>query len=161
MRETGTPGTSESARSRVLFIYERNSGKRFMIDSGADVSAMPLISQIANGSTVVLGSKLSTERALKPMANACSNSTLAFVVLFPTFSFLLMFPTPSLVPTYSNDSTCPSVFAGGASLNSLVSDRQHHPLLLSVSLPSPLSIPLHIHCAVTEVSQPHERHPHP
>ncbi len=34
-----SPG--ESARSRVLFIHERNSGKRFMIDSGADVSAFP------------------------------------------------------------------------------------------------------------------------
>ncbi len=31
----------ESARSRVLFIHERNSGKRFMIYSGADVSAIP------------------------------------------------------------------------------------------------------------------------
>ncbi len=34
-----SPG--DSARSRVLFIHERNSGKRFMIDSGADVSAIP------------------------------------------------------------------------------------------------------------------------
>ncbi len=47
MRKTGTPGANcgvvvrESARSRVLFIHERNSGKRFMIDSGADVSVIP------------------------------------------------------------------------------------------------------------------------
>ncbi len=34
-----SPG--DSARSRVLYIHERNSGKRFMIDSGADVSAIP------------------------------------------------------------------------------------------------------------------------
>ncbi len=32
----------ESTRSRVLFIHGRNSGKRFIIDSGADVSAIPL-----------------------------------------------------------------------------------------------------------------------
>ncbi len=31
----------EFARSRLLFIHERNSGKRFMVDSVADVSAIP------------------------------------------------------------------------------------------------------------------------
>ncbi len=35
------PSPGVSARSRVLFIHERYSGKRFMIDSGADVSAIP------------------------------------------------------------------------------------------------------------------------
>ncbi len=35
-----SPG--DSARSRVLYIHERNSGERSMVDYGADVSAIPL-----------------------------------------------------------------------------------------------------------------------
>ncbi len=33
--------SSESARNHVLYIHERKFGKRFIVDSGADVSAIP------------------------------------------------------------------------------------------------------------------------
>ncbi len=109
-----SPG--ESARSRVLFIHERNSGKRFKIDSGADVSTISPNFADRQRLNNVFCSKLSTERALKPTTSACSNSILTLVVLFPMFLSLLMFPTPSVVLISSNDSIFPSVFSGGASL---------------------------------------------
>ncbi len=114
LNAASSPG--ESFRSRVLFIHERCSVKRFIVDSGAAVSAIPLYPQTVNGSTVASRSKLSTERALKPTASACSNSTLVFVAHFPTFLLLLVFFTPSSEQIFSKNSTFSSVFADGASL---------------------------------------------
>ncbi len=60
LNAASSPG--ESARGGVLFIHELNSGKRFMT-----LAPSPLISQIADGSTVVNRTSIKTygQRMLK------------------------------------------------------------------------------------------------
>ncbi len=56
----------DSAGRRVLFIHERNSGKYFLVESGANVSANTPHTQIADGPIMASPFKLSTALAPEP-----------------------------------------------------------------------------------------------
>ncbi len=87
-----------------------------MIDSGADVSA--ITPNLANRQRLNSDFMLQAvnQTSIKTYGQRMLKLDLGLANLFPMFSLLLMFPTPSLVPISSNDSTFPSVFAGGTLL---------------------------------------------
>ncbi len=78
----------------MLFIHERNSGKRFMIDSGADVSTITpnLADRQRHNSGFTLQAFYRT--SIKTYGQRMIKLDLGLRRCFPMFSLLLMFPTP-------------------------------------------------------------------